>query len=34
VPAVLEAVRSYATVGEISSTLAEVFGRHRASTVT
>jgi methylmalonyl-CoA mutase N-terminal domain/subunit len=34
VPAVLEAVRSYATVGEISSALAEVFGRHRASTVT
>jgi methylmalonyl-CoA mutase N-terminal domain/subunit len=34
VPSILEAVRAYATVGEISETLAEVFGRHRASTVT
>ena len=32
-PAILEAVRSYATVGEISDALAAVFGRHRASTV-
>jgi methylmalonyl-CoA mutase, N-terminal domain len=32
-PAVLNAVRAYATVGEISSSLAGVFGYHRASTV-
>jgi methylmalonyl-CoA mutase, N-terminal domain len=32
-PAVLDAVRAYATVGEISSSLAGVFGYHRASTV-
>ena len=32
-PVILEAVRSYATVGEISEALAAVFGRHRASTV-
>jgi methylmalonyl-CoA mutase N-terminal domain/subunit len=34
VPSVVDAVRAYATVGEISETLAAVFGRHRASTVT
>ncbi len=32
-PAILEAVRADATVGEISDALAAVFGRHRASTV-
>jgi methylmalonyl-CoA mutase N-terminal domain/subunit len=32
-PAVLEAVRAYATVGEVSGALGEVFGYHRASTV-
>ena len=32
-PAVLEAVRAYATVGEISAALGEVFGYHAASTV-
>jgi methylmalonyl-CoA mutase N-terminal domain/subunit len=32
-PAVLAAVRAYATVGEISAALGEVFGYHRASTV-
>jgi methylmalonyl-CoA mutase, N-terminal domain len=31
-PATVEAVRAYATVGEISRTLAGVFGRHRATT--
>jgi methylmalonyl-CoA mutase N-terminal domain/subunit len=31
--AVLGAVRAYATVGEISRALGEVFGYHRASTV-
>ena len=34
VPAILEAVRAYATVGEISAALGDVFGYHRASTVT
>ncbi len=34
VPPIVDAVRAYATVGEISQTLADVFGRHRASTVT
>ncbi|MFN2629045.1 MAG: methylmalonyl-CoA mutase [Gaiellaceae bacterium] len=33
-PAVLAAVRAYATVGEISSALGDVFGYHRPSTVT
>jgi methylmalonyl-CoA mutase N-terminal domain/subunit len=28
-PAILEAVESYATVGEIASTLREVFGEYR-----
>jgi len=32
-PAVTTAVRAYATVGEITETLAAVFGRHEASTV-
>ena len=32
-PAILQAVRAYATVGEISDALARVFGRHRPSTV-
>jgi methylmalonyl-CoA mutase, N-terminal domain len=31
-PATIEAVRAYATVGEISRTLARVFGRHTATT--
>jgi methylmalonyl-CoA mutase N-terminal domain/subunit len=31
-PAILGAVRAYATVGEISSALADVFGYHRPST--
>ncbi len=31
VPAILEAVESYATVGEIASTLREVFGEYRES---
>ena len=30
-PAILEAVRAYATVGEISAALGDVFGYHRAS---
>ena len=34
VPAILEAVRALATVGEISAALADVFGYHRPSTVT
>jgi methylmalonyl-CoA mutase, N-terminal domain len=33
-PAILDAVRAYATVGEISSALADVFGTHRGSQVT
>jgi methylmalonyl-CoA mutase N-terminal domain/subunit len=33
VPSVVEAVRAYATVGEISAALGEIFGSHRASTV-
>ena len=33
VPSVVEAVRVYATVGEISAALGEIFGSHRASTV-
>jgi methylmalonyl-CoA mutase N-terminal domain/subunit len=33
-PAILEAVRAYATVGEISSALGDVFGYHRPSNVT
>ena len=32
-PAILEAVRAYATVGEISDTLGHIFGRHKPSTV-
>ena len=28
-PALLDAVRAYATVGETMSALADVFGRHR-----
>jgi methylmalonyl-CoA mutase N-terminal domain/subunit len=32
-PAILDAVRAYATVGEISDALGAVFGFHRASTV-
>jgi methylmalonyl-CoA mutase N-terminal domain/subunit len=32
-PAVLGAVRAYATVGEISRALGDVFGYHRASTI-
>jgi len=32
-PALVEAVGAYATVGEISDVLAEVFGRHQSSTV-
>jgi methylmalonyl-CoA mutase N-terminal domain/subunit len=32
-PAIVEAVRAYATVGEISRTLGEVFGFHRSSSV-
>jgi methylmalonyl-CoA mutase, N-terminal domain len=32
-PAIVEAVRAYATVGEISAALADVFGTHKASTV-
>ena len=32
-PAILGAVRAYATVGEISDALATVFGRHRASRI-
>ena len=32
-PAIVEAVRAYATVGEISAVLADVFGTHKASTV-
>jgi methylmalonyl-CoA mutase N-terminal domain/subunit len=31
-PAILAAVRAYATLGEISSALGDVFGYHRAST--
>jgi methylmalonyl-CoA mutase N-terminal domain/subunit len=30
-PAILDAVESYATVGEIASTLREVFGEYRES---
>jgi methylmalonyl-CoA mutase, N-terminal domain len=33
-PAIVEAVRAYATVGEITGALGEVFGYHRPSTVT
>jgi len=33
-PSIREAVLAFATVGEISSALAEVFGHHRPSTVT
>jgi methylmalonyl-CoA mutase, N-terminal domain len=33
-PAVLDAVRAYATVGEISAAFGAVFGYHRPSTVT
>ncbi len=33
-PAVLTAVRSYATVGEITTAMAKVFGYHERSTVT
>lgn len=33
-PAIVEAVKAYATVGEISTTMAQVFGRHERSTVT
>jgi methylmalonyl-CoA mutase N-terminal domain/subunit len=33
-PAILQAVRTYATVGEISAALGDVFGYHRPSTVT
>jgi methylmalonyl-CoA mutase N-terminal domain/subunit len=33
-PAIVEAVRAYATVGEISSALGDVFGYHQPSTVT
>jgi methylmalonyl-CoA mutase N-terminal domain/subunit len=29
VPPILEAVRGYATLGEISDTLREVFGEHK-----
>jgi len=32
-PAITEAVRAYATVGEISNTLGRIFGRHRPSKV-
>jgi methylmalonyl-CoA mutase N-terminal domain/subunit len=32
-PATVEAVRAYATVGEISRTLAGVFGRHQPTSV-
>jgi methylmalonyl-CoA mutase N-terminal domain/subunit len=32
-PSILEAVRAYATVGEISGTLARVFGRHQPAMV-
>jgi methylmalonyl-CoA mutase N-terminal domain/subunit len=32
-PAILDAVRAYATVGEISAALGRVFGYHTASTV-
>jgi methylmalonyl-CoA mutase N-terminal domain/subunit len=31
-PAILVAVRAYATLGEISAALGDVFGYHRAST--
>jgi methylmalonyl-CoA mutase N-terminal domain/subunit len=31
-PSILDAVRAYATVGEISAALGDVFGYHRAST--
>jgi hypothetical protein len=33
-PPILVAVRAYATVGEITGALGEVFGYHRGSTVT
>ena len=32
-PAILEAVRAYATVGEIMGALADVFGRYREAPV-
>ena len=32
-PAILQAVESYATVGEIASTLREVFGEYRETVV-
>ena len=32
-PAIFAAVRAYATVGEISAALGEVFGYHRPSRV-
>jgi methylmalonyl-CoA mutase N-terminal domain/subunit len=32
-PAILEAVKAYATVGEISDTLRRVFGEYRESVV-
>jgi len=32
-PAILDAVRAYATMGEITGILAEVFGRHRETAV-
>ena len=32
-PAIVDAVRAYATTGEISNTLAAVFGRQLGSTV-
>jgi methylmalonyl-CoA mutase N-terminal domain/subunit len=33
-PAILEAVRAYATVGEITAAMGSVFGYHQRSTVT
>ncbi|MGZ6977506.1 MAG: acyl-CoA mutase large subunit family protein [Acidimicrobiia bacterium] len=33
VPGILEAVKAYATVGEVMSALADVFGRHREAPV-
>jgi methylmalonyl-CoA mutase N-terminal domain/subunit len=32
-PALLDSVRAYATVGEIMDALAQVFGRHREDPV-
>jgi methylmalonyl-CoA mutase N-terminal domain/subunit len=32
-PALIEAVRSYATLGEIMATIADVFGRYRETPV-